>query len=261
MLVDSHVNLHGEKFTDDLEDVITRAQGAGIGTMLNICCNLADFPAVLDIAKTNDNIYASVGTHPHDAHTNPDIKAQNIIDLSRDNKVIGIGETGLDFHYNYSGKDDQYANFMAHIEAARETGLPLIILSGTADEVMADLLEVEMKKGEFPALLHCYTGGEVLARRMAAIGLYFSLSGILTFKNAHELRAIAQNLPEDRLMIETDCPYLAPIPFRGQRNEPAYLPKVAESLAELKNWSIEETCERTTNAFFALFQKAKRPNQ
>lgn len=261
MFVDSHVNLHGEQFTHDLDAVITRAQEAGVATMLNICCNIADFPSVLAVADQHPNIFASIGTHPHDAHANPDIKAHTIIGLSKHDNVIGIGETGLDFHYNYSGKDDQYANFLAHIEAARETQLPLIIHSRNADTEMADLLETEMKKGIFPALLHCYTGGEELAQRMANIGLYFSLSGILTFKNAHELRAIAQNLPEDRIMIETDCPYLAPIPFRGQRNEPAYLPKVAESLAELKGWSIEETCERTTNAFFTLFKKAKRPTQ
>ncbi|MBL4869445.1 MAG: TatD family hydrolase, partial [Robiginitomaculum sp.] len=155
MLVDSHVNLHGEQFSGDLDAVITRAQEACVATMLNICCNIADFPSVLAVAERYENMYASIGTHPHDAHTNPHIKAHTIIELSKNDKVIGIGETGLDFHYNYSKKDDQYVNFLAHIEAARETQLPLIIHSRNADTEMAELLEAEMKKGAFPALLHC----------------------------------------------------------------------------------------------------------
>ena len=259
MLVDSHVNLDGEQFTDDLDDVVTRARAAGVGTMLTICCKVSEFAPVLAVAERYDNMYASVGTHPHEAKENPDIKASQLIDLSAHPKVIGIGETGLDFHYNYSDSDDQYANFKAHIDAARETQLPLIIHSRNADEEMADLLEAEMEKGAFPALLHCYTGGEKLAQRAADIGLYFALSGIITFKNAHELRAIAKTLPDERIMIETDCPYLAPIPHRGRRNEPAFVTHVADALAELKCWSIEETHERTTNAFFNLFKKAKRP--
>jgi len=259
MLVDSHVNLHGEQFVDDLDEVVARAYAANVGTMLNICCKISDFSDVLAVAERYDNMYASVGTHPHEAKENPDIKASDIIALSKHDKVIGIGETGLDFHYNYSESDDQYTNFQAHMEASRETGLPLIIHSRNADEQMADLLESEMKKGEFPALLHCYTGGKKLAERAADLGLYFSLSGILTFKNAHELREIAKTLPEDRLLIETDCPYLAPMPHRGRRNEPAWVVRVAEDLALLKDWSFEETAERTTNAFFNLFSKAKRP--
>lgn len=259
MLVDSHVNLHGEQFQDDLDDVITRAHEAGVGTMLNICCKVSEFPSVLSIAENYENMYASIGTHPHEAHENPNIKASELIELSQNPKVIGIGESGLDFHYNYSTSEDQYANFQAHIDAARETGLPLIIHSRNADMEMANLLEAEMKKGAFPALLHCYTGGVELAKRAADIGLYFSLSGILTFKNAHELRAIADTLPEDRLMIETDCPYLAPIPYRGRRNEPAFVAEVAQGLADLKGWSLEETHQRTTDAFFNLFTKARRP--
>ncbi len=258
-LVDSHVNLHGEQFTDDLEQVVARAHAAGVETMLNICCKVSEFDMVLSAAEKFDNTYASVGTHPHEARENPDIKASKIIELSKHPKVVGIGETGLDFHYNYSGENDQYANFLAHIEAARQTQLPLIIHSRNADSQMADMLESEMKKGEFPALLHCYTGGTELARRAADLGLYFSLSGILTFKNAHDLRAIAKNLPEDRLLIETDCPYLAPTPYRGRRNEPAWVVRVAEDLAALKGWSIPDTAKRTTDAFFELFSKAKRP--
>lgn len=259
MLVDSHVNLHGEQFAEDLDDVVARAHAANVVTMLNICCKISDFAAVLAVAERYDNMYASVGTHPHEARENPEIKASEIIDLTSHDKVIGIGETGLDFHYNYSDCDDQYANFYAHIEAARETQIPLIIHSRDADDEMADVLENETKKGEFPALLHCYTGGEKLAARATEMGLYFSISGILTFKNAHELRKITMSLPEDRLLIETDCPYLAPIPHRGSRNEPAWVVRVAEDLAMLKGWSLEETAKRTTDAFFNLFTKAERP--
>ncbi len=260
VLVDSHVNLHTEQFSDDLAQVVERARAANVGTMLNICCNIAEFGTVLAVADRFDNIYASVGTHPHEARENPDIKASEIIELSRHAKVIGIGETGLDFHYNHSDAKDQYANFLAHIEAARQTQLPLIIHSRNADTQMAELLESEMEKGAFPALLHCYTGGAELARRAADLGLYFSLSGILTFKNAHDLREIAKILPEDRMLIETDCPYLAPVPYRGRRNEPAWLVHVAEDLATLKGWSVADTARRTTDAFFNLFTKAERPN-
>ncbi len=259
MFVDSHVNLHGEKFSEDLDAVIERAKTAKITTMLTICCKVSEFDSVLEIATSYDNIWASVGTHPHEARENPDITPETLVNLAVHPKVIGIGETGLDFHYNYSDEEDQLKNFMAHIQAARQTQLPLIIHSRNADDKMADILEVEMKNGEFPALLHCYTSGEGLAKRAAKLGLYFSLSGIITFKNASELREIAKNLPDERLMIETDCPYLAPVPYRGRRNEPAFVPHVAETLAELKGWSLEDTAEQTSNAFFNLFQKAERP--
>lgn len=259
MLVDSHVNLHGEKFVEDLDAVVSRAQEAGIGTMLNICCNISDYDDVVAVAERYKHMWASVGTHPHDAKENPDITAQQIINLSKHPKVIGIGETGLDFHYNYSDKAAQLHNFKAHIEASRETQLPLIIHSREADKLMADILEREMAKGAFPALLHCYTSGTELAKRAVNLGLYFSMSGIITFKNAKDVRDIASWLPGERLMIETDCPYLAPVPFRGRRNEPAYVAHVRDTLAEIRGWSVEEATKITTDAFFNLFQKAKRP--
>ncbi len=258
MLVDSHVNLHGEKFTDDLDEVIARARDNGVGVMLNICCELAKFDEVLDIAKKYDNIYASIGTHPHEARKNPDITPEQIIEKCNNPLVIGIGETGLDYHYNYSDEQAQLHNFYTHIEAVRQTGLPLIIHSRNADEKMGDLLEEEMKKGAFPALLHCYTGGRRLAERAMEMGVYFSFSGIITFKNAHEVRETVKILPADKIMIETDCPYLAPVPHRGKRNEPAFVGLVAEKLAEIRGWSLEECETKTTNAFFNLFTKAKR---
>jgi len=260
MFVDSHVNLHGEAYADDLNEVVTRAREAGVTTQLNICGKLSDIAAVVKVAEQFDDMWASVGTHPHDAKENPDITPQDIIAFTGHSKVIGIGETGLDFHYNFSDRDVQIVNFQAHIEAARETQLPLIIHSRNADDDMGNILEREMAKGEFPALLHCYTSGERLARRAVDMGLYFSMSGIITFKNASEVRDVAAFVPENRLLIETDCPYLAPVPFRGRRNEPAYVSHVAEKLAEIRDWSLEETAQKTTDAFFALFEKAKRPD-
>ena len=257
MWVDSHVNLHGEKFQDDLGEVIARANDAKISHMLTICCQLSEFQDVYNVAAQFDNMWCSVGTHPHEARHNPDITPDDLIKHTSNPKVIGVGETGLDFHYNYSDRSAQMHNFQAHIEAARQTQLPLIIHSRDADEDMADMLEAEYKNGAFPMLLHCFTAGEGLARRLDALGSYFSLSGILTFKSAQAIRDIAITMPDDRIMIETDCPYLAPVPFRGRRNEPSYVPHVGEKLAELKGWSIDETAEKTTNAFFSLFQKAK----
>ena len=259
MFVDSHVNLHHERFAGEVGQVIETARRAGVSAMLNICCDIDGFDAVLAVAEQGDHIWASVGTHPHEAHKDPDISPSKITVLSRHPKVIGIGETGLDFHYNYSERADQIKNFMAHIEAVRETGLPLIIHTREADREMGDILESEMKKGPFPALLHCYSSGAHLAARAAEMGCYFSLSGILTFKNAKGVRQIAKTLPDERIMIETDCPYLAPVPYRGRRNEPAYVIRVAEALAELKGWSLEETARRTTKAFYDLFKKATPP--
>ena len=259
MLVDSHVNLHGEKFTDDVDDVVARAVEAGVGTMLNICCKLSDFEDVVAIAERYENMWASVGTHPHDAKENPNITADQLIEKAQHPKVIGIGETGYDFHYGYSSQEQQVHNFAAHIIAARETQLPLIIHTREADELMLSTLKAALKEGNFPAELHCYTSGPELAEWAADQGFYFSVSGILTFKNAHDVRALAKAMPDDRIMLETDCPYLAPVPHRGRRNEPAFVGHVGQALAEVKGWSLEQMQERTTDAFFNLFKKAVRP--
>lgn len=258
MLIDSHVNLHGEKFADDLPDVIENAKAAGVKGMLNICCNIKDYQATLDVANLSDAIWASVGTHPHDAKDNPKIKAQDLIDMAAHTKVIGIGETGYDFHYGYSSEAEQIYNFQAHIDAAREIQMPLIIHTREADELMIKTLEREMGRGAFPAIMHCYTSGEALARTAIDMGFYFSVSGIVTFKNAHDVRGLVEIMPDDKIMIETDCPYLAPVPYRGRRNEPAYVHEVCEGLASVKGWSYEEAAQKTTDAFFNLFQKADR---
>jgi len=208
MIVDSHVNLHGEKFADDLEDAIIRAREAGIGPMLNICCHLNDFDDVLKVAHTDPNIWATVGTHPHDAKDNPDITAQDIISLTQDHKVVGIGETGLDYHYDWSPREVQKANFQAHIDAVHETGLPLVVHTREADEDMMQMLQSAYAAKPFNAIMHCYTSGQRLADAAAEMGFYFSVSGIMTFKNAHDVRERIKSMPQDRIMLETDCPYL-----------------------------------------------------
>ncbi|MHA6288583.1 TatD family hydrolase [Maricaulis sp. CAU 1757] len=260
MLVDSHVNLHGEQFADDLDAVIERAREAGVARMITICCQLTDFPAVSAIAEKYDDIWCTIGAHPHHAKDRPDIPVEELVDIAQHPKVVGIGETGLDFHYGYSPREDQFRSLRTHVEAARRCDLPLILHTREADAEMADLLEEEMGKGAFRPLLHCYTGGAELARRGARLGAYFAASGIVTFKSAEAVRAVFRDeVPDDRVIIETDCPYLAPVPHRGRRNEPAFLPQVATGLAAVKGWSEDEVAQRTTDAFFTLFDKVPRP--
>jgi TatD DNase family protein len=200
-----------------------------------------------------------VGTHPHEAKENPSLGAEDLIRLASREKVVGIGETGLDFHYDHSPRDVQAAVFRAHVAAARRTGLPLVVHTREADDTMADILEEEHAAGPFKLLLHCYTSGPELARRAAALGAWFSVSGIATFKAADAVRAVIRDMPEDRIIVETDCPYLAPAPMRGRRNEPAYLPYVLAKLAEIRGWSLQEAEERTEDAFFAVFDRIPRP--
>ena len=254
-MIDSHVNLHGERFDEDRAEVIARAAKAGVTHMINICCNIRDFDAVVKVAEDHDNIWATVGTHPHDAKDNPDITAAQLVEMAQHPKVVGIGETGYDFHYGYSAKDEQVANFAAHIEASQRSGLPLVIHTREADDLMLDALQQSGAGRDYPALLHCYTSGQALADWAAEAGLYFSVSGIATFKNAHSVRECIRTMPDDRIMLETDCPYLAPVPHRGRRNEPAFLSHVAEALADVKGWTLDQTVERTTAAVFSLFKR------
>ncbi|MBV8681589.1 MAG: TatD family hydrolase [Caulobacteraceae bacterium] len=259
MLIDSHVNLHAPQFDADREAVIERARAAGVGLMVTICDRVSHFEAVHAIAMANEDIYATVGTHPHEAKEDPDLSPQALVRLAERPEVVGIGETGLDFHYDLSPRPMQIAVFRAHIEAARRTGLPLIVHTREADAVMAEILEDEWGKGAFRLLMHCYTSGAELARRVAALGAYFSVSGIATFKAAEEVRAVIADMPADRIIVETDCPYLAPVPMRGRRNEPAYLPHVLAALAAVRGWSIAEAEARTEAAFFDLFDRIPRP--
>jgi TatD DNase family protein len=254
-MFDTHVNLHAEAFEADLSDVIDRARQAGVTRMLAICERLDSFPRVHEIASAAPDIWCSVGTHPHHAKDFPDTSAEDLIALAQDRNVVAIGETGLDLHYGYSPQDVQVASFRTHIAAARATGLPLIVHTREADDLTADILEDEYTKGAFPILLHCYTGGADLCQRGLALGAYVSVSGILSFKSAEEVRTVIKQVPLDRVILETDCPYLTPMPYRGRRNEPAYLPYVADALAALHDASREDIGARCETNALALFER------
>ncbi len=259
MLIDSHVNLHAPQFAEDQAEVIDRARAAGVGLMVTICDKVSSFEAVHAIAMAHDDIWATVGTHPHEAKENPSLTAKTLVDLASRPKVVGIGECGLDFHYDLSPREVQAAVFRVHCTAARETGLPLVVHTREADEAMGDILEDEMGKGTFKLLMHCYTSGPALMGRVAALGAWFSVSGIATFRAAEDVRALIAEMPADRIIVETDCPYLAPVPMRGRRNEPAYIAHVLAKLAEVRGWSLAEAEQRTTEAFFDLFHTIPRP--
>lgn len=253
-MFDTHVNLHAEAYEEDLQDVLSRARSAGVSRMLAICERLDSFPRVKEIADANDDIWCSVGTHPHHAKDFTSTTADDLIERAADEKVVAIGETGLDFHYGYSPEDAQVASFRTHISAARETGLPLIVHTREADDLTASILEEEHARGAFQILLHCYTGGADLCQRGLALGAFVSVSGILSFKSAKEVRAVIKDVPMDRVILETDCPYLTPMPYRGRRNEPAYLPYVADALAELhgsEREAIGATCEANALRLFS----------
>jgi TatD DNase family protein len=258
MLIDSHVNLHAPQFDDDREAVISRALASGVRLMVNISDRLSNYAAVRLVAQHPD-IWCTVGTHPHEAKEDPELSAARLAELAADPRVVGIGETGLDFHYDLSPRDIQVRVFRAHIAAARETGLPLVVHTREADDVMAAILEEEFAAGPFRILMHCYTSGAELAARAAALGAWFSVSGIATFRAAEEVRAVIRDMPGDRIIVETDCPYLAPVPYRGRRNEPAFLAHILAKLAEIRGWSLEEAEAKTEDAFFAVFDRIPRP--
>lgn len=259
MLIDSHVNLHAPQFDEDRDAVIERARAAGVQLMVEISDKLTTFEATHGIAMAHDDIWCTVGVHPHEAKDAPDLTAQTLIELAQRPKVVGIGECGLDFHYDFSPRDIQAAVFRQHVKAARETWLPLVIHTREADEVMAQILREEYAAGPFRMLMHCYTSGSELAVIAAELGAWFSVSGIATFKAAEDVRAVIRDMPADRIIVETDCPYLAPIPHRGRRNEPAYISHVLDKLAEIRGWSAQEADQRTTEAFFSLFDRIPRP--
>ncbi|HUZ33771.1 MAG TPA: TatD family hydrolase [Xanthobacteraceae bacterium] len=259
MLVDSHCHLDFPDFADEIDAVVARARNAGIARFVTISTRVAHHSQLLSIAERFADVYASVGTHPHYAHDELDVTAADLIALTRHPKIVALGEAGLDYHYDNSPRAAQAQGFRAHIKAARETGLPLVIHSRSADADTANILEEETGQGAFPAVLHCFTGSRELAERAIALGLFISFTGILTFKNSTELRAIAAALPADRILVETDAPYLAPGPFRGKRNEPAYVVETAKVLAETRGVAFEEIARTTTDNFFRLFGKVPRP--
>ncbi|ASE40875.1 TatD family hydrolase [Brevundimonas vesicularis] len=259
MLIDSHVNLHAPQFEEDRDAVIARARAAGVGLMVEISDKLTTFEATHGIAMAHEDIWCTVGVHPHEAKDAADLTAATLIDLAQRPKIVGIGECGLDFHYDFSPREVQAALFRQHVKAARETGLPLVIHTREADDIMASILREEYAAGPFKMLMHCYTSGAELAKIAAEMGAWFSVSGIATFKAAEDVRAVIRDMPGDRIIVETDCPYLAPVPHRGRRNEPAYIGHVLHKLAEIRGWSAEEADCVTTEAFFGLFDRIPRP--
>ncbi|ESX81649.1 TatD family hydrolase [Mesorhizobium sp. M0615] len=259
MLVDSHCHLDFPDFAEERAAIVARAKAAGIGRMVTISTRVKRFAQVLEIAESFDEIYCSVGTHPHNAGEELDVTAEDLVRLSAHPKVVAIGEAGLDYFYDKAPRHAQAQGFRTHISAARESGLPLVIHSRDADDDMAAILEDETGKGAFPFILHCFSSGRRLAEVGVALGGYVSFSGILTFKNSADLRAIAADVPHDRLLVETDAPYLAPVPFRGKRNEPAYVAHTAKVLAETVGVGEAEIATLTTANFFRLFGKMPRP--
>jgi TatD DNase family protein len=257
MLVDSHCHLD---FADATErpEIVARARRAGVKTLLTICTKLDEFPAVRAIAETDPDIWCTIGVHPHEAAVEPAATVDGLVAATKHAKVIGIGETGLDFYYEHSPRARQAEVFRVHIAAAREARVPLIVHTRDADPETIAILEEEHPPA---GVIHCFSTGRALAERAVALGFYVSLSGIVTFKTAQELRDIVRDLPLDRLLVETDAPYLAPVPLRGKRNEPAFVTHTAALVAELKGVTPDELARATTENFFRLFAKARPPEE
>jgi TatD DNase family protein len=258
MLIDSHCHLDFPGLKGELDAVLDRARAAGVGLMVTISTRVHQFNELRALLDAHENVFCSVGTHPHNAAEEPDIMVEELVELARHPKVVAIGEAGLDYHYDHSPRDMQKKSFRTHIAAARETGLPLIIHARDADVDIARMLEEETRKGAFPFVLHCFTSGAELARTGLALGGYISFSGVVTFKNAEALRDIALAVPSDRLLVETDAPYLAPEPIRGKTNEPAFVVHTAARLAALRGVGEADMARLTTENFFKLFKKVPR---
>jgi len=259
MLIDSHCHLDFPDFASELDAVVARAKEQGIGRIVTISTRVKRHDEVIAIAERFPDVYCSVGTHPHHAEDEPDIGTLELVARTGHRKVVAVGEAGLDYHYDRSPRDLQEKSFRAHIAAARETGLPLVIHARDADADVAKILTEETGQGAFPAVLHCFTGGRDLAIAAIDLGLSISFTGILTFRNSRALRDIAKELPADRILVETDAPYLAPGRYRGKRNEPAFVVETAKVLAEVRGVSPDELARQTTENFFRLFSKVPRP--
>ncbi|CAN7398960.1 TatD family hydrolase [Bosea sp. LjRoot237] len=246
MLIDTHCHLDFPDFAEDIEAYVMRAEAAGVGRMVTISTRVARFARYAALAERFPSVWCTVGTHPHGAHEELDVTVEQLVELARHPRCVAIGEAGLDYHYDKSPREAQEQGLRTHIAAARQTQLPLVIHSREADDDMAAILREEMGKGAFPAILHCFTAGEMLARTGVELGLYVSFSGILTFKTSEALRAIARDIPLEHLLVETDAPYLAPTPYRGKRNEPSYVVETAKVLADVKGVSFDEIARITT---------------
>lgn len=258
MLVDSHCHLDYPEFAD-LGETARRARAADVGCMLTIGTSMLKFPGVLAVAEAREDIYCTVGVHPHEAGKEPQVSVEKLLGHGEHPKVVGFGETGLDYYYEHSPRDAQQTSFRTHIEAARQAGLPVVVHTRDAEDDTLSILSEETEKGAFPGLIHCFSGSAGLAQKCVDMGLYISVSGIITFNKADELREAVAEVPLDRLLVETDAPYLAPVPHRGKPNEPAFTRFTAEKLAEIKGVSFDDVARATTDNFFRLFSKARRP--
>lgn len=256
MLIDSHCHLNYKGLVEDQQGALDRARAAGVSMMLNISTRASEWDEVIGLAEREADVMASVGIHPHEADIHPDVETSTLVERAAHPRVIGIGETGLDYYYDRSDRDRQRQSFRSHIAAARETGLPLIIHTRDAEDDTGAILAEEMGKGAFPALIHCFTASREFADKVLALGLYVSISGIVTFKNAKELQETAKAIPADRLLVETDSPFLAPVPHRGRPCEPAFVADTAKFLADLRGETLETLAATTTANFKRLFRKA-----
>jgi TatD DNase family protein len=256
MFVDSHCHLNYKGLVEEQAAVLARARAAGVSKMLNISTRASEWDDVLAVAEREPDVWASVGIHPHDADTHPDVETETLVERTRHPRVVGIGESGLDFYYDRSDRERQRASFRSHIAAARETGIPIIVHTRDAEADTARILSEEMEKGRFTGVIHCFTASADFARIALDLGLYISISGIVTFKNAKDLAATAKDVPADRLLIETDAPFLAPVPHRGRPCEPAFVADTARFLADLRGEAVERLAEYTSANFHALFSKA-----
>ena len=256
MFIDSHCHLNYKGLVEDQANVLARARAAGVSLMLNISTRASEWDAVIATAERESDVMASVGVHPHEADLHPDVDAAALVEKAKHPKVIGIGESGLDYYYDHSDRERQRQSFRAHIAAARETQLPLIVHTRDAEEDTYDILAEEMGKGRYPALIHCFTAGQGFADKVLALGLYVSISGIVTFRNARELQAVAKTIPLDRLLIETDSPFLAPVPHRGRPCEPAYVADTARFLSALRDEPLDRLAAATSANFHTLFARA-----
>ena len=259
MLVDSHCHLNYPGLIDRQQEVLAAARARGVGAFLNISTRQSEWADILGTAERNEDVWASIGVHPHEADAHPDLGAAVLVDAADHPRVIGIGECGLDYFYDKSDREAQRQHFKAHIEAARITGLPLIVHTREAEADTAEILERAVVEGSVSGVLHCFTSSAELARKALDIGFYISLSGIVTFKNARDLQEVAKIIPEDRLLVETDAPFLAPVPHRGKPCEPAFVADTAAFVADLRGEGIDQLADATTSNFYRLFNKAKRP--
>jgi TatD DNase family protein len=256
MFVDSHCHLNYKGLVEQQQDVLARARASGVRAMLNISTRERDWDEVIGLAANQPDVWATVGIHPHEADAHFGVDTAKLVAKAAHPRVIGIGETGLDYYYDHSDRAQQRASFREHIAAARETGLPLIVHTRDAEEDTAAILAEEMGKGSYTGVIHCFTASAAFGEKALELGFYISLSGIVTFKNAKDLQAVAKDIPEDRLLIETDSPFLAPVPHRGKPCEPAFVADTAAFLADLRGVSVETLARQSSDNFYRLFTKA-----